>query len=78
MTIYIGRDQLEIRQRTSVVCFTTISCKEITTFLTKMVVMVYGLEPPEQLLTNRSQMVVDLRPTLPGSLTEGHKLAYFL
>ena len=60
MTIYIGRDQLEIRQQTSVVCYTTISYKEITTFLTEMVVMVYGLEPPEQLLTNWSQMVIDL------------------
>ena len=40
MTIYIGHDQLEIRQRTSAICFMTISCKEITTFLTKMVVIV--------------------------------------
>ena len=60
MTIYIGHDQLEIRQWTSAVCFMTISCKEITTSLTKMVVIVQGLEPPEQLLTNWSQMVVDL------------------
>ena len=60
MTIYIGHDQLEIRQRTSAICFMTISCKEITTFLTKMVVIVQGLEPPEQLLTNWSEMVIDL------------------
>ena len=60
MTIYIGRYQLEIRQQTSVVCFTTILCKEIMTFLTKMVVMVYSLEPPEHLLTNWSQMAIDL------------------
>jgi len=60
MTIYIGHDELEIRQRISAVCFVTISCKEITTFLTKMGDIVYGLAPPEQLLTNWSQMVVDL------------------
>ena len=60
MTIYIGHDQLEIRQRTSAICFMTISCNEITTFPTKMVVIVQGLEPPEQLLTNWSQMVIDL------------------
>ena len=60
MTIYIGHDQLEIRQRINAVYFVTISCKEITTFLTKMVDIVEGLEAPEQLLTNWSQMVVDL------------------
>ena len=60
MTIYIGRDQLEIRHRTSVVCFMTILCKEIMTFMAKMVDIVEGLEPPEQLLSNWSQMVVDL------------------
>ena len=60
MTIYIGHDQLEIRQRTSTVCFVTISCKEIMTFLTKMVAMVSGLEPVEQLLTNWSEIVIDL------------------
>ena len=60
MTIYIGRDQLEIRQRIRAICFMTISCKEIMTFLTKMVVIVWGLEPPEQLLTNWSEMVIDL------------------
>ena len=60
MTIYIGRDQLEIRERISAVYFMTISCKEITTFMAKMVDIVEGLEPPKQLLTNWSQMVVDL------------------
>ena len=60
MTIYIGRDQLEIRQRSSAICFMTISCKEITTIMAKMVDIVEGLEPPEQLLTNWSQMLVDL------------------
>ena len=60
MTIYIRRDELEIRQRSSVVSFMTILCKEITTFLIKMVVIVQGLEPPKQLLTNWSQMVIDL------------------
>ena len=47
MTIYIGRDQLEIRERISAVYFMTISCKEITTFMAKMVDIVEGLEPPE-------------------------------
>ena len=60
MTTYIGRDQLEIWQRISAVCFMTISCKEITTFMAKMVDIVEGLEPPEKVLTNWSQMVVDL------------------
>ena len=60
MTIYIGRDQLEIRQQISDVYFMTVSCKEIMTFMAKMVDIVEGLEPPEQLLTNWYQMVIDL------------------